>query len=495
MLKTIHRYFPMFSRKRMSKRLISFFPVVLLLLTSSCAHRDSPHQLVRPEPPPEIHEHHGTFTIRIDPDDIPHYQDPQRLESLKNRGINTLTIDLFESFEPVVPLQTWERFQLPSTETSLSKEELRSFIDTVHEENMAVWAGITALPLSTAIQEDNPQLYNYLERWFMENEAGDNEPQTEPYFYLCPQHPLVRQFFLSLLDEFHETYSLDGTLLSGIHFPFLSNQPEHTFCMCKYCQDAAEEEYGLALNVDDREDDPRSLARQTLFYNHSLQNFIQYLRLATNIPESYPFLIDIIADYPPYQNPYYQDYIYWSEQIDDIEFLFTFRSLRSLFEHFADIEPSVPPHTLMGLQIKPEYFRQAEHSIDDFFQFLFLSQPFSTMMVDMRESSYRQVENFARTLSTRSIHYPWFNLLQSIETILKTEHEAPYLTDLSQRRVALIYTHLQYYLERKDTEEEAAAREILTDNWLGTTHLINIKNTPALKNLQVAYKYFHRAFP
>ncbi len=473
-----------------------FIALGLFLIFTSCAPRRSrPEQLRRPAPPEIIYEHYGSFNLRIDGQQINRFHNQNRLRALKRRGFNTITIDVFDNFHPLVELQTWDRFQLPSIVPAISRQELESFIQMAEREGIAVWMAINTLPIPVSLKEEHNELFTYLQRWFMENIQGEHKPETESSYYLCPQHPMVNEFFTSLINELHGTYTFKGTVIRGINYPFLSHLPQHSFCLCQYCKRAAREDFDIDLTRTITSPDTTRQARQTLFYNTTLKNFIQYLRLPGNIPDSSPFLVEIIGDYSPFQNPYYQDYPYWSEEIPDIEYLFSFRSPNSLFEHFADIEMNVPRGTVLGLQVVPFQFRDLEHSIDDFFQFFFFSQPYTTLVADIRNAPQARVENFINILTARNILYPWHDPINTVKIILQTEHDAPYLTELSRERIAHLNTHLHNFLEAKNPEEQRRYRDILIDYWMQTTHLVNIKNTPALKNLQIAYKLFNSVYP
>lgn len=483
------------TKKRTCKVFYPFFlaAVIVVFLITGCAPRqERTVQIVRPPDSEVVYDHYGSLNLRLDDTNtIDRLNSRDRMRSLKRRGFNTITLNVFHDFQPLVPLQTWNRFHLPSVETHYTAEELDTFIQTAHQEGIAVWMSITALPVSTSVKQDNPDLYKALKRWFMENRYGNHEPLTEPNYYLCPQHPLVKQFYISLIDELYANHDFQGIVLSGIQYPFLSPLSHHAFCLCRYCTKSAYDNYGLDLTEEMQKTTEREITQRIIFYNRTLKDFMLYLKLARNMPPNTPFIVEILGDYHPYQNPYYQDYIYWSDQTRGIEFLFSFRSLSQLRENIRPVEMNIPSQTLLGIQVTPDLFRGSRNTIHDFLDFALQSQPYSTIMVDARNLSSGRIDSLMNPLPSRNILYPWNEPMDTVETILRNEHQAEYLSEMSQERIALIYTYLHKYLQARSNTEREQAWEQLNQHWMRATHLINIKNSPALKNLQLAYKYFY----
>jgi len=165
------------------------------------------------------------------------------VERLKQAHCNVLFVESFYRGETIYPSRFLKEQGCPqqmATFDSAGLDPLGVFIDEAHHHGMQVHAWFDMFYVG--LDEPGPLLSRFPE-WATRGRDGNPGyvQGGRRFFFLCPLHPGVLEFFKGLLGEVVRNYNLDGVHLDYFRFP---DPVVFDACYCDTCRKAFTERYG-----------------------------------------------------------------------------------------------------------------------------------------------------------------------------------------------------------------------------------------------------------
>ncbi len=462
----------------------------LVLFLVSCS--QNKQKVIVPPKPLVTFTDYASYNLWVDSKSIKKYSSPFVLSKLKEKGINTITIDVFDNFTPIIPLKSWKNNFLPAVNSPLSEIKFKKFISLCKEKNFHIWISINTLTIPKDLEKNNQGLFLRIKDWLMVDKDGSYKTPNDNFYFLCPNNPFVKEFFQNITQEFIQNYpSIEGVLFTGLRYPYLSNRINSSYCYCKYCTKIAHETYyfslkGLTSDIENKSDYVYYLK----LHNDSIKDFLKYIIDTTSKDRNIIFSMEIYLNYPEIKRTIFQNYKYLWQSIPNLQPIFTANYIHAFFDKIYKISSTFPPMALWGYELEPSLLPNPLKNTSDFImlgQGMFAA---STFLIDARSENGYIFANVLDTLVNQKTFYPFQDYSSIMENILKKEMYADYLTPLSKKYIVRIYTLWNKYKTSSKKNEKKALLKEIERNFLRALHLINVKNTPANKYLTLAYKYF-----
>lgn len=470
----------------------SFLLVFVCSLFIQCAlFQERQQQVFQAEQPKILYQDYASYNLTIDVHRIPDLMKTENMMMLQSKGFNTVTLKLFDDYQPQIQLDAWDTFFPGTVKPRYSKNELKQFITWMKQFNMKVWVTLPTLTVPAKLEKRNPELFAQLKLWGMKNRDGNSVFKTEDDFFLCPNNPMLRELTQNVFAELMENYELDGCIFTGLRYPFLSQYIRSSYCNCKYCKKYAMEAYSIDLPslTDEFERNPD----YGYFLNAHLDSLRDYLRYMTDTIELTPAFVlstEIYSDFPDRKYSVFQDIDQLFNTIPNIQLIFRYQSPMNLFDHILRDAKTIEPRQSWGIVLDPSFTDHPKLEFNDMMKFTYNQFSATTFQLDATGANYPIFQSVLPLLDNRQTFYMFGNSEFCFDHIIRVELFAPYLTMTSKKRLDGVYQQWSAYHKAKDNEDKYHYLKLIHNSLLQTMPLVNVQKTPARKKLLLAYKCF-----